>query len=142
MKREYEIFANEYIAGKSKTQAYKTAYPRCKNDNAAANGAKRLMNKSEVKAYIDEKMRQLERETIATQTEILEFLTSVMRGETTEEAFRGVGEGIQEKTTIQVSVKERIKAAELLGKRYIMWTDKQDMTLSVPIFVDDMKDED
>lgn len=37
----------------NKTLAYKKAYPSVKNDNVAAAAASRLMNKPEIKEYID-----------------------------------------------------------------------------------------
>lgn len=59
---------------------------------------------------------------------MLEYLTSIVRGEQTEQTLRGVGEGAQEIDNIDVSAKDRIKAAELLGKRYGIWTDKTELT--------------
>ena len=49
---------------------------------------------------------------------------------------------MQEIQTIQPSAKDRIKAAELLGKRYRMWTDKQEVEITTPIFIDDVPLED
>ena len=54
----------------------------------------------------------------------MEYLTSVMRGKETEQTIIGTGDFSQELTDIEVSAKDRIKAAELLGKRYRLWTDK------------------
>ncbi|KAF3303768.1 hypothetical protein FPV24_01315 [Carnobacterium sp. PL24RED07] len=51
-----------------------------------------------------------------------------MRGEQTEQTLRDIGEGAQEIDDIDVSAKDRIKAAELLGKRYGIWTDKTELT--------------
>ena len=49
---------------------------------------------------------------------------------------------MQEIQTIQPSAKDRIKAAELLGKRYRMWTDKHEVEITTPIFIDDVPEED
>lgn len=47
-----------------------------------------------------------------------------MRGEQREQVLRGVGMGEQTITNMDVGAKDRIKAAELLGKRYRLFTDK------------------
>lgn len=86
------------------------------------------MKKLEIKKYIDERLAQLASEKIATQEEVLSYLTSVMRGETQEQTLISIGELGQEITDIDVGAKDRIKAAELLGKRHRLWTDKQEIT--------------
>ena len=53
-----------------------------------------------------------------------------MNGEHKEEALIGVGKGAQNVIDLEVSAKDRIKAAELLGKRHRMWTDKVDLNAS------------
>ena len=72
---------------------------------------------------------------------MLKYLTSVLRGESqsTEIVIEGVGEGCSEARTIQKkpSEKDKLKAAELLGKRYGIYTDKVeaevDMELNISI---------
>lgn len=59
---------------------------------------------------------------------MLTYLTSVMRGETQEQTLCGIGELGQQVIDIDVGAKDRIKAAELLGKRHRLWTDKQEIT--------------
>lgn len=54
-----------------------------------------------------------------------------MRGEQTEQTLRDIGEGAQEIDDIDVSAKDRIKAAELIGKRWAMWTDKQELSAEI-----------
>jgi phage terminase small subunit len=82
------------------------------------------LKKLEVKKYIDERLARLASEKIATQEEVLSYLTSVMRGETQEQTLCSIGELGQEIIDIDVGAKDRIKAAELLGKRHRLWTDK------------------
>ena len=65
-----------------------------------------------------------------------------MRGEMTEQTLVGQGEGYQEIDNIDVGAKDRIKAAELLGKRYRMWTEKVEAEVTTPIFVDDVPEDD
>lgn len=91
------------------------------------------LTKPDIKKYIDERLEELESGKIAKQEEVLRYLTSVMRGEQQEQVLRGMGEGYQEIDDIDVSAKERIKAAELLGKRYGIWTDKKEISGQVGI---------
>ena len=112
--------------------------PKYANTNAS-----KLLQNTTIKSYIDERLSQLASERIVSAEEVLEFLSSVMRNEQKEEVLKGVGMGEQAKTHIEVSAKDRVKAAELLGKRYALFTDKTDMTVTeVPVFVDDLGDHD
>lgn len=77
-----------------------------------------------IKAYIDERLKKLESEKIATQEEVLQYLTSIMRGDQQEKTLISIGELGQEIVDIDVGAKDRIKAAELLGKCYRLFTDK------------------
>lgn len=96
-----------------------------------------------IKAYIDERLKLLESEKIATQQEVLQYLTSIMRGEEQEKTLISIGDLGQEIVDIDVSAKDRIKAAELLGKRFRMWTEKieTDVTQTVVIDVGEWDDD-
>lgn len=113
------------------------------NEKGSRANSARLIANDSVKAYIDNRLEELKSERVADQQEVMEYLTAVMRGEHTEETLRGIGEGAQTIDDIDVSAKDRIKAAELLGKRYRMWIDKQDITAVVtPVFVDNVPEDD
>ena len=86
------------------------------------------MKKLEIKKYIEERLAQLDSEKIANQEEILQYLTSVMRGEHREQTLIGQGQGFQEITYIDVSAKDRLKAANLLNKIHQARESKQDET--------------
>ena len=96
------------------------------------------MKNNEIKTYLDAKLAQLQSEKTAKAQEVLEYLTSVMRGNHTEQTLRLVGDGMQEIIDIAVSAKDRIKAAELLGKRYGLFKDnlQMDGDLSLNIQID------
>lgn len=114
-------FADEYIISANATQAaIKAGYSK----KYANTNASKLLQNTTIKSYIDERLAELQSQKVADQQEVLEYLTSVMRGEETEQTVIGVGDLGQELTDIEVSARDRIKAAELLGKRYRMWTDK------------------
>lgn len=117
-------FADEYIISANATQAaIKAGYSK----KYANTNASKLLQNTTIKSYIDERLEALQSKKVADQQEVLEYLTSVMRGQETEQTIIGVGDFGQELTDIEVSAKDRIKAAELLGKRYRMWTDKQEV---------------
>ena len=121
----------------------KRVYANVKEDSTASAGASRMLRNVKVKSYIEERLAELNSEKIADQEEILQYLTSVMRGEHREETLIGMGQGFQETTYMDVGAKDRIKAAELLGKRYSMWTDKQELTQrTIEITVGDWDEED
>ncbi|MGX7105613.1 terminase small subunit [Globicatella sanguinis] len=121
-------FADEYIiSGNATKAAIKAGY----NKKYVATNTDKLLKNTNIKSYIDERLEALEDEAIAKQNEVLKYLTSVMRGEHTEQTTIGLGDGLQTITDIEVSAKDRIKAAELLGKRYGVWTDKVDVSGTV-----------
>lgn len=121
-------FCDEYLIDLNATRAYKTAYPNVKKDNTAAVNGNKLLRNAKVKEYIDERLKQLEDKRIAKADEVLQYLTSVMRNEVKEEVVvvEGEGDGCSSARTIKkdMSAKDRNKAAELLGKRYRLFTDR------------------
>ncbi|MBO4126798.1 terminase small subunit [Streptococcus suis] len=118
-------FADEYIiTGNAYQSALKAGY----SDKYAKADSSKLLENTGIKSYIDERLKILESEKIATQEEVLAYLTSVMRGERTEQTLCSIGELGQQVIDIDVGAKDRIKAAELIGKRYGIWTDKQEIT--------------
>ena len=136
-------FADEYIISCNATEAYLKVYTSVKKENVARTNASRLLTNANVKNYIDERLSEIDSEKIADQKEVMEYLSSVMRGEQTEQTLKSCGaEWGQEITDIEVGAKDRIKAAELLGKRYGMWTDKIDTTGNIEIRIEDDYGED
>lgn len=127
MTLKQQRFADEYIITGNATQAaIKAGYSK-KYANTNAN---KLLQNTTIKKHIDERLAQLESEKIASQQEVLSYLSSVMRGEMTEQTLRSVGESGQVIAEIDVGAKDRIKAAELLGKRYKLWTDKSEVDVT------------
>mgnify|MGYP000381726590 CR=1 FL=1 len=121
-------FCDEYLIDCNATRAYKAAYPNIKNDHSARTMASRLLTKVDIKTYIDEQLEKISSEKIADAKEVLEYLTSVLRGESQAEivVVEGTGDGCSVARTMQKAAdeKEKLKAAELLGKRYGLFTDK------------------
>ena len=133
-------FADEYIISGNATQAaIKAGYSKKTARFVAAEN----LTKPNIKNYIDERLAKLESKRIANAQEVLEYLTSVMRGNETEEVLIGVGEGMQSTIQKEVGAKDRLKAAELLGKRFALFTDKTEVAVSeIPTFVDDIDGDD
>ena len=143
-------FADEYLVDQNATKAairagYKksTAKNACywinkEADEKQARTGRKPQYKPETAAYIKEQLERIHNENTADAQEVLEYLTAVMRGKHTEQTLRLVGDGMQEITDIEVAAKERLKAAELLGKVHMMFTDKveQQVDMDLNITVD------
>lgn len=129
-------FADEYI---KTSNVYQSAINAGYSENYAKSDACKILEKPSVKIYIEERMKELESETIADQTEVLQFLTRIVRDEEREEVLVNVGNFEQEIQSMKVSTKDKIRAAELLGKRYGSWTDKVDINSTEGIkIIDDI----
>lgn len=125
-------FCDEYlISGNATEAAIKAGYSR---KTAKQTGSENLA-KPDLRAYIDEQLAKIHSAKIADAEEVMKYLTSVMRGEHTEQVLKLVGEGVQTVTDIDVSAKERLKAAELIGKRYGLFTDKVGLEGVVPVII-------
>ena len=132
-------FADEYIISGN---LYKSAIAAGYSMNYAKAQSSKLLENVGVKAYIDERLEVLNSEKVADQQEVMEFLTSVMRGEVTEPVAIFMGDGFQEVVELKSNVTSRKAAAELIGKRYAMWTDKaQNTNVTAVTIVDDIDDE-
>jgi phage terminase small subunit len=133
-------FADYYIETGNATESAKRAGY---SEKTAKSIGQENLTKPDIKSYINEKIAEKDSKRIAKQDEVLEYLTSIMRGEQREQVLKGVGMGEQEIDEIDVPSNQRIRAAELLGKRYGIWTEKQDINIAGAVqFVDDIGDED
>ncbi len=104
-------FCDEYIkSGNITESAIKAGYAR---KSAHSIGTENLQ-KPAIKAYIEKQMKKLESEKIAGAREILEYLSSVMRGEQTESV--ATAKGVYD--NVPVGAKDRISAAKEMLKRY------------------------
>lgn len=128
MKREWQIFADEYLIDCNATRSYQVAYPEASYNTANVEGCK-LLVKPSIKQYIDQRMAEKTDDRIMKQDEILMLLTSIARGEQTEQTLKGVGMGEQVLVDKDAQLKDRIKALELLGKRYGTFAEKVDVNV-------------
>jgi phage terminase small subunit len=131
-----ERFIDYYIELGNATEAAKKAGY---SERTAYSIGNENLKKPEIKKQIEERLKELEDKRIAKAEEVLKYLTAVMRGEETEEVVvvENLGDFMSRATTIdkQVGAKERIKAAELLGKRYALFTDKLDVNEPISITI-------
>ena len=129
------IFCNEYLIDLNATRAYKKAYSSCKKDETARVNGSKLLTNANIKSYIEEQLKKIEDKSIADATEVMKYLTKVLRGEEVEEMIvvEGVGDGCSEARRMNKALnqKDRIKAAELLGKRYALFAEKVEVQAEV-----------
>ena len=116
------IFADEYIKTTNATQSAITAGY---SEKTARSKGSQLLTKINVRQYIEAVMNERSKDTIATADEVLEYLTRVVRGEE-KDAFG-----------LDVSVADKTKAAELLGKRHMLFTDKVKLDAEIEIDISD-----
>ena len=125
MTAKQKRFCDEYLIDLNATQAAIRAGYSSKYAHTNAN---KLLQNTTINEYIAARMVEKESKLIADQDEVLRYLTSVMRGESQSEivVVEGTGDGCSEARTMDKSPdeKERLKAAELLGKRYGLYTEK------------------
>jgi len=120
-------FADEYIISGNATQAaIKAGY---KEKTAYQTGAENL-RKPQIKSYIDERLSELSSKKIADQDEVLQFFTSVMRGEILEPYALGIGNGAQQIIEVKPNATTRKSAAVELAKRYGLTSEKIEMNVT------------
>lgn len=130
--RKHERFCQEYIIDLNATQAaIRAGYSKNRADVTGA----RLLGNARVHARVTELSQEIKTSKIADATEVMEFLTAVIRGEKKEDTLAFDG-SIVEKT---MGGREQVKAAELLAKRYGLLTDNVKVSGSgVVQIVDDL----
>ena len=139
-------FCYEYLIDCNATRAYKAVYKTCKKDETASVCSSKLLRNAKVKKYIDEQLAKINSEKIADAEEVMEYLTSVMRGESQAEivVVEGCGDGVTNavKVSKNPDEKERLKAAELLGKRFGLFKEKVELEAETKgvVIVDDISD--
>jgi len=147
---EFIKLGNAYQAALNAGYSKATAKGACKWINEEENPKKppeKSKFKPEVRKAIDDRMAEKESSLIADQDEVLKYLTSVLRGESQSEVVvvENIGDFTSEARTMKKAPdeKERLKAAELLGKRYGLYKDKVDVDGAIPVVIsgaDDLED--
>lgn len=125
-------FVQEYLLDlNAKQAAIRAGYSK----RTAQEQSSRLLSNVKVQRAIAAFMDEIRTQNTADIQEIMEYLTAVMRGKTTEEVLCLCGEGCQKIIEKTPSAKDRIRAAELLGKRYGLFTSKVDFDGTAPVVI-------
>lgn len=129
-------FCDEYLIDLNATQAaIRAGYSKKTANRIGTENLSKLV----IREYIENRMAEKEAALIANQDEVLKYLTSVLRGQSvsTEIVIEGTGDGCSEARTIEKepSEKDRLKAAEILGKRYGLYTEKVEETVDMELNV-------
>lgn len=103
-------FADEYIIDCNASRAYKAAYPNVKKDSTAAAAGARMLRNVKVAAYIEEKLTEISSRKTAEAKEVMEYLTSVLRGQSKASVVvvEGYGEGCSEAKIIEKPPDENV----------------------------------
>lgn len=136
MTKKEKMFVDAYVNDIKRNQTA-AAIAAGYSEKTAPQAASRLMKKDEIKQAIDERLKELHEQNTAQANEVIEFLTAVMRGENVDNIPIFVGDGFQKLTEGKPPAKDRLRAAEMLGKYYALFTDKLnvdgDMDYSIKI---------
>ncbi|MBS6062627.1 MAG: terminase small subunit [Peptostreptococcaceae bacterium] len=141
MTKKQKRFCDEYLIDCNATQAaIRAGY----SEKTAYSIGQENLNKPEIKAYIDEQLNEIHNKSIADAAEVMKYLTSVLRGESLAEivVVEGDGDGCSSARRINKAPDERekLKAAELLGKRYSLFKDNMTLEIEPVMIVDDLKE--
>jgi phage terminase small subunit len=123
-------FCDEYLIDLNATQAAIRAGYSKKTANRIAT---ENMSKPVIKEYIAARMAEKEDELIADQNEVLKYLTRVLRGESFSSVLARTETGAEEVIDKQPDESQRLKAAELLGKRYGLYKETVDQTVDMDL---------
>lgn len=128
-------FADEYIRLGNATQA-------AINAGYSKKGARQIgadnLSKTYIREYVNQKMDALDKEKTMQIKEIMEELTSIARGEIKEERLDKDGYIVETRPLFA----DRLKAMDMLGKRYGMWNGMAQEAESQTVIIDDMTDGD
>lgn len=116
LNQRQKLFADEYlISGIAYNAALKAGY----SEKYAKARSHDLLENVGIKAYIEERLKELEKKKIAKQDEVMQVFTSILRQELTEEVVElNSMTGQFVKTEKPPSIAEVIKAGSELMKRY------------------------
>ena len=116
-------FVLEYMKTGNATESYKNAGYSASNDNIAGVEGHKLLRHPKIKEALQEQVKNYKENAVMDAEEVLAELTKVARGETKEEVLIGMGHGVQDITEKGSATSDRLRALELLGRRYALFTD-------------------
>lgn len=129
LSEQQQKFVDEYIKDPNATQAaIRAGYSK----KTAGSQGQRLLKNVEINSTIQKQLDSMHKERIADAAEVMEFISATMRGETKSEELTNTGEVVD----ITPSIAQRLKAAELMGKRHALFTDNVNMKTNANIEID------
>lgn len=135
---KWEAFCLHYAKTGNASEAYKQAGYQTTNTRSIYSNCNRLLKNDDIKGRIQELLEEMASEKIADIREIHEYLTSVIRGETTDDVVvtEGCGDGVSEATIMKVRTAnaQRIKAATELAKMKGAYDNKANINIVIPVF--------
>ena len=114
MTKKQRIFCEQYLKLGDGVSAAIAAGYSVKSAHATSS---RLLSNREILSHLEEKRKEAEKRNIAGNDEILEYLTKVMRS-----------------CDDEVTVRDRMRAAELLGKNANLFSERNQMPQQSVIF--------
>lgn len=136
LRHQHKLFAEAYLETGSPTESARRAGYGGTDANIRDKGHD-LMKNPDVAAYVAKRMEELDGNRIADSDSVLAFLTSVMHGQVVDEIPILAGDGTQRIDQIVPAARDRVKAAELLGKRYALFTDRQHIEGAMSVMIVD-----
>ena len=134
LNERHQRFADEYLIDLNATRAaIRAGY----SEKTASAQAARLLKNVKVSAYIKKRMSEQQEDTIASADEVMRYLTSVIRGQSRSHVLAKDELGAERIVEKPPDEKERLKAAELMGKRHQLFTDKVKVDGNVPVMIVD-----
>ena len=135
---KWEAFCLHYAKTGNASESYKIAGYNAKTERSVYANANRLLKNDKVQARLKELSDEIASEKIASIREVQEYLTRVIRGETTEDVVvtegRGLGESEAKVVQVRTNSAARIKAATELAKMQGGYDSKIQVELTVPVF--------
>jgi len=123
-------FCDEYLIDLNATQAaIRAGY----SEKYAHTNAAKLLQITTIQEFIAARMDEKESKLIADQDEVLRYLTAVMRGKSEACVLARDETGAEQVIEKRPDEKERLKAAELLGKRYGLYIDRQEQQVDMDL---------
>ena len=108
MNERQKRFCDEYLVDlNAKQAAIRAGY----SERTAYSIGQENLNKPELKIYIEKRLQSKEKTLIASQDELLEFITSTIRGE-------------------EYEMKDRLKAADMLSKIHGLYSETRNVNHS------------
>lgn len=126
-----EKFCFEYASSSNATDAYRKAYG-VTDETTAATCSSKLLRTAKVKDRLKELASEMASRKIAQSIELQEKLTSILRGETTEEIILPNGERLQRR----VAIKDVLRAIEILARIQGLFFERQEVKFTnAPIVI-------